>query len=65
MRVQPLAMTKMTEQLEQNKQRASEWFKELRDRICASFEEIDGAKFEQKQWQRDGGGGGEICSGGG
>lgn len=52
----------MTDQadLDQKKQRAREWFKDLRDQICASFEEIDGAKFERKTWQRAEGGGGEI-----
>lgn len=43
-----------------HKELASTWFKELRDRICSEFEAIDGASFERKQWQREGGGGGEI-----
>jgi coproporphyrinogen III oxidase len=50
--------------------RAETWFAELRDRICAEFEAIEdefaGARteaappgrFEQRQWQRPGGGGG-------
>ncbi len=50
---------------------ASEWFRNLRDRICAVFEAIEDApggvygdrtpgRFERKQWQREGGGGGEM-----
>jgi coproporphyrinogen III oxidase len=50
------------------KQRASEWFRELRNRICTTFEtledELEGSgkagRFERKAWQREGGGGGEI-----
>ncbi len=39
---------------------ASAWFKDLRNDICAAFEEIDGTKFQRKKWDRTGGGGGEI-----
>lgn len=43
------------------KQTAAEWFKTLRNNICAEFENIDGeGKFERKTWLRDGGGGGEM-----
>lgn len=53
------------------KQRASDWFRELRDKICTTFEglekELTGAyndkqpgRFEGKSWQREGGGGGEM-----
>lgn len=52
------------------KEDASKWFKELRDSICEEFKniEIEYAKkknlevpsFERKNWNRDGGGGGEI-----
>lgn len=54
------------EQLEQT----TNWFRELRNQIKHSYEEIEAeyaklhnlepAKFEQKDWQREGGGGGEI-----
>ena len=51
--------------LKNKKQLASIWFKELRDKICNSFEEIENNKsvkkqinFNQKSWNRDGGGGG-------
>jgi coproporphyrinogen III oxidase len=57
--------------MENYKQRASDWFRELRDRICTTFEQIEGelagthkeraaGKFERKSWQREGGGGGEM-----
>ena len=53
--------------LKNKKQLASLWFKELRDKICKSFEEIDNDKtikektaFTKKSWDRDGGGGGVI-----
>lgn len=41
---------------------ASEWFSSLREKICRKFEEIDGeGKFEYKDWQRSGGGGGRMA----
>lgn len=57
--------------LERHKARAQEWFRELRDAICAEFEKIetgltgtfagqDAGTFRRRPWQRDGGGGGEI-----
>ena len=53
--------------LKNKKQLASLWFKELRDKICQSFVEIENNKsikkqiiFNQKSWNRDGGGGGII-----
>jgi coproporphyrinogen III oxidase len=54
--------------IEQRKERAADWFKELRDRICAAFETIEddgpGAgqpgRFERKTWDRPGGGGGTM-----
>lgn len=40
---------------------AEEWFRNLRDLICAKFEEIDGeGKFTRKAWERPGGGGGVM-----
>ena len=53
--------------------RAAEWFAALRDRICAEFEAIEDeyagldaatfapGRFERKDWQRPGGGGGTIA----
>jgi coproporphyrinogen III oxidase len=51
--------------------RASDWFRELRDEICAEFEALENVligayrdrlpgKFERKPWTREGGGGGEM-----
>lgn len=46
-----------------NREKSTEWFTSLRDRICRRFEEIDGeGKFTQKAWKRDGGGGGVMSS---
>jgi len=48
-------------EIEKKKEMAQTWFRELRDRICAEFEAIDGkGKFERKKWNRAEGGGGEI-----
>lgn len=54
----------------EQRQITSKWFQELRDQICASYEQIEieysknkgvaPGKFEQKSWQREGGGGGEM-----
>lgn len=51
--------------LENKQQIASDWFKTLRDQICAEFEKLErekgsDASFERKPWTRDGGGGGVI-----
>ena len=51
----------MTSSIE--KQRAADWFLELRNKICNSFEEIEqNHKFTRTKWQKDsgGGGGGEM-----
>ena len=47
---------------------AAAWFAGLRDRICAAFEAIEdefsgapGARFERRDWQREGGGGGTMA----
>jgi len=54
--------------LEERKSRARAWFETLRDRICAALEAIEdefdpGAKlrFQRKDWQREGGGGGTMA----
>ena len=58
--------------VEQRKARASVWFAELRDRICAAFEALEDelaggphgdaapGRFERKVWERFGGGGGVM-----
>ena len=56
---------------ERQKDAARVWFEELRDRICAVFEEIEGdyggfnrdqspGRFKRKAWKRLGGGGGVM-----
>lgn len=52
------------------KEQASAWFRQLRDLICTAFEQIEqewatekggsASRFERKQWERAGGGGGEM-----
>ena len=55
--------------LTQKKQETEDWFRCLRDQLCAVFEEIEesgtladgpAGKFTRKSWLRDGGGGGEM-----
>ncbi|MEN8236505.1 MAG: oxygen-dependent coproporphyrinogen oxidase [Pseudomonadota bacterium] len=54
---------------EQQKEKASAWFTELRDKICAEFEKIEHeakdskhqpGKFKRTSWNRPGGGGGTM-----
>lgn len=55
--------------IEQEKQKASEWFRTLRDDICKRFEALEdeltgnpmpAGRFVRTPWQREGGGGGEM-----
>lgn len=55
--------------IEFKKQCAADWFRSLRDLICAEFEKIEDelqgssakpGRFERKKWEREGGGGGEM-----
>lgn len=47
--------------MDEKKQRASAWFRELRNRICARLEQVDGeSRFTLTPWSREGGGGGEM-----
>jgi coproporphyrinogen III oxidase len=39
---------------------AEDFFRGLRDRICARLEELDGGRFARRDWTREGGGGGEM-----
>ena len=55
------------EKINFKKQEAANWFVNLRDEICRSFEEMENTHsnnektyFDQKQWKRAGGGGGVI-----
>ncbi len=46
---------------EQKQQQAQDWFRDLRNRLTARFEGIEGgAKFDITPWQRPEGGGGEM-----
>ena len=58
-------------QTEARKQQATDWFRELRDRICAAFEALEDSyagtlsdlpagRFERKAWDRPEGGGGVM-----
>ncbi len=50
-------MTDPTQKL--TKEQIADWFRGLQDRICAALEDMDGSgKFQEDQWQREGGGGG-------
>lgn len=54
----------------EQKEKAAAWFKHLRDDICRAFEQLEteggvnqekpAGRFERKNWQREGGGGGEM-----
>ena len=48
--------------IENNKKISSTWFKELRNQMVGSIEKIDGSKFEEKIWERQGGGGGLMST---
>ena len=58
----------MTESITQKKSLATDWFRTLRDDICARFEAIENeviatqpaGRFQITPWQRPEGGGGEI-----
>ena len=67
-------MTADAADVETLKRRAAQWFEALRDRICAAFEAIEdeyraarpgegaAGRFERREWQRPGGGGGVMAS---
>jgi len=42
-------------------QRAGDYFQDLRDRICVTFEALDTARFKRTPWKREDGGGGVIA----
>ncbi|MDA1283712.1 MAG: oxygen-dependent coproporphyrinogen oxidase [Proteobacteria bacterium] len=52
----------MITDIEKNKKISSTWFKELRNQMVGSIEKIDGSKFEEKIWERKGGGGGLMST---
>ena len=54
---------------QEQKTTAADWFKQLRNQICAEFEKIEdeltdsskeAGRFKRTPWQREGGGGGEM-----
>ena len=51
-----------SELIDKEKEIARSWFRELRDRFCKKFEEIDGEKFSRKSWKHSGEGGGEMST---
>jgi coproporphyrinogen III oxidase len=42
------------------RQKTEAYFKELQDRISTAIEELDGARFREDRWSREGGGGGRT-----
>ena len=48
------------EKIAEKKHHAAQWFKELRDQFCSSFQKIDGGEFKRKKWNHKEEGGGEI-----
>ena len=48
----------MNDQLISQQNQAEKWFKELRNQMVGAIQKLDGSKFEEKPWQRPGGGGG-------
>ena len=57
----------MNKKILDKKHITSTWFRDLRDLICSSYEDIEkeyypfkSAKFHRKKWDRNGGGGGEM-----
>ena len=48
----------MSEQIHNQQQQAEKWFKELRNQMVGAIQKVDGSTFQEKEWQRPGGGGG-------
>ena len=48
----------MSEQIQNQQQQAEKWFRELRNQMVGAIQKVDGATFQEKEWQRPGGGGG-------
>src|ERR687887_1743495 len=40
------------------REKTETWFRELQDRIARAVEDVDGSKFREDAWARQGGGGG-------
>lgn len=48
--------------LEIKKEKASKWFRDLRDMFCQTFEDLDSKKFTRKLWNHKDKGGGEMST---
>ena len=48
----------MSDQIKNQQINAEKWFRELRNQMVGSIQKLDGSEFEEKEWQRPGGGGG-------
>lgn len=48
----------MINQIQNQQQQAEKWFKELRNLMVGAIQKVDGSTFQEKEWQRPGGGGG-------
>ena len=49
----------MTNQIKNQKNQSENWFRELRNQMVGAIQKVDGSNFEEKEWQRPGGGGKE------
>jgi len=50
----------MTSQIGNQQIQAENWFRELRNQMVGSIQKVEGSTFEEKEWQRPGGGGGKM-----
>ena len=50
----------MKNQIDNQKVLAENWFRELRNQMVGAIQKVDGSSFEEKEWQRPGGGGGKM-----
>ena len=50
----------MTNQINNQQNQAENWFRELRNQMVGAIQKVDGSNFEEKEWQRPGGGGGKM-----
>ena len=50
----------MTNQINNQQTQAENWFRELRNQMVGAIQKVDGSNFEEKEWQRPGGGGGKM-----
>ena len=50
----------MTSQIDNQQIQAENLFRELRNQMVGSIQKVEGSTFEEKEWQRPGGGGGRM-----